>query len=484
MDFQEVIKKNKLLFLIILFALIIRIIFIFSTPLKIWDETVYANLGYDLSKDFFDYSFNNGWSDFIPSKPGSSYGWPQAGFRAPLLPYLLSLFYFIGLPKLVIFIVPIMGVLNILVVYLFSKKMFNKSVALYSAILLSLIPIHVIYSSQIMTDAVVTLFISLTFLFFWKGFEENHKLSKVLFGVFFALSLLSRYTTLWIAPIFLIYFLIRDKSLIFMKDRHFWYSVISFFIFLIPLFIYGFFTYGNILGAFLHGFEASSYWGGIQDLSFFLEYWKDIFSVVGVIFLLSLLYLLYNGEIRNKQVYLLLIWVCFFFIVASSMPHKEDRFILPIIPPICIIASLFLDKLKKGKTLLLILIILILTFSLFQRFSLTYQNSYTDKNLCFFEANNFINKLNNEVLVVTDESPIVYYYSKKETMFYPGNWDTDYMLNLVNKSYTNISVMILFSDFDMSLDNPKNMRIKDDLEINFNKIFECKRESGFSAVYS
>ena len=87
-------KEYKILLVIFILALIIRIVFLFSTPVKIWDETVYANLGHDLSNNFSDYSVeNNGWSDFISSSEGS-YGWPNMGFRAPLLPYILSSLYF------------------------------------------------------------------------------------------------------------------------------------------------------------------------------------------------------------------------------------------------------------------------------------------------------------------------------------------------------------------------------------------------------
>ena len=87
-------RETKILIVLFIIAFIIRGIFVFVTPVKIWDETVYANLGYDLSHNPLDYSVaNNGWSDFIPSGGDAFYAWPKMGFRAPLLPYILSLFY-------------------------------------------------------------------------------------------------------------------------------------------------------------------------------------------------------------------------------------------------------------------------------------------------------------------------------------------------------------------------------------------------------
>jgi len=93
MDIQKLIKKNKWLIIILGLALIVRILFSFSMPIPLWDETIYLNLGEDLSQNPLDYSFSNGWSDYIPSGGDNFYGYPKAGFRAPLLPYIISIFF-------------------------------------------------------------------------------------------------------------------------------------------------------------------------------------------------------------------------------------------------------------------------------------------------------------------------------------------------------------------------------------------------------
>ena len=98
-------KENKILITLFVFTFILGTVFVFSTPLKIWDETVYANLGYDLSNNPLDYSVkDNGWSDFIPFDGDTFYSWPKMGFRAPLLPYLLSPLYLFNLNFLVEFL--------------------------------------------------------------------------------------------------------------------------------------------------------------------------------------------------------------------------------------------------------------------------------------------------------------------------------------------------------------------------------------------
>ena len=202
-------KTDQLIIFVLIFSFLIRIAFLFYSPLRGWDETVYLNLGRDLSRNPFSYSLlNSPWNDFIPSTD-IIYGWPNIGFRAPLLPYILSIFYALNLNFLIPIIVPFFATLSVFLVYIFGKKLFDKKIGLYSAILFSLAPIQVFYSEKIWTDPLIVFFILLTFISFWEGYEKENKKHKILFGLFLALSLLARYTTLWIAPVFLFYFLIR-----------------------------------------------------------------------------------------------------------------------------------------------------------------------------------------------------------------------------------------------------------------------------------
>jgi len=475
-------NDKKLIFVLFIIAFIFGIISTFSSPLRIWDETVYANLGYDLSKNPLDYSFaNNGWSDFIPGE--SIYGWPNAGFRAPLLPYALSILYFLKLNFLIILFIPFIGAFSVVLVYLLGKRLLNKRAGFYSAIFFMLLPLYILYSGKILTGIFFTFFVLLTFLSFWKGYEEGNNKYKILFGFFLALSLLTRYTALWIMPIFLIYFLIRDKSLKFLKDKHLWYAILTFFVVLIPWFIYGAFTYGNFLGAFIHGAKAASYWGGIQPWYFFFQHSWWIFSAVGLIFVFSLVYILYKKEFIKKEIYLLLIWIIFFLGMAMIMPHKEVRFILPILPAICLLSGFFIDKLKKYKKIILIGIIIILSFSLFPNFYINYKNSYTGTNLCFLEANKFLEDIDKDILIITDESSPVYYYTKKETHFYPNPWSIESIRNLIDNHYKGKDIYIFFTDYDMPLNDEKHIQIKEDLETNFEKTFNCHKNEGFSIIY-
>lgn len=132
-------NRTKVILFILLIALFIRVVFLFySLPIPDWDETVYANLAYDLSKNPFDYSFaNHGWSDRVPDDT-----WPKAGFRPPLLPYLLAVFYFFNLSFLIRIIPTLFSVLSIFFCFLLAEKLFNLRIAFYSSIFLSFLPLH------------------------------------------------------------------------------------------------------------------------------------------------------------------------------------------------------------------------------------------------------------------------------------------------------------------------------------------------------
>jgi len=443
-------KEQKLLILIFIFAFLIRLAFVFSSPVKWWDETVYANLGYDLSRGL-NYSFDHGWSDF-------SQDWPKAGFRAPLLPIFLALLYFMKLQALAEFFIPFIGALSVILIYYLGNKLFNKQIGLYSALFLALIPLHVYYSAKILTDVFSTFFIILTFLAFWIGYEEDNKKYKILFGVFLALSILSRYTALWIIIIFLIYFLIKDRSFIFLKDRYLWYSVIAFFLVLAPWLIYGIQAYSNPIGPFLHGFKASSYWGGSQPWYFFFQYSWQMLSTILILFVFSIMYLLYKKDFKRKEIYFLFIGIIFLFGMAILMPHKEDRYILPIIPFICLLCGFFISKIRRYQNLIILLIVVTLIFSLYSGFKLDYSKSYTADNLCFIEANKFIKSVSYNTLIITDDSPIVYYYTRKETHFYPKP--------LTIESVKNLAIL-----YD------KKVYLLSNLNFGFEQAFNCKNRT-------
>ncbi|RMD45281.1 phospholipid carrier-dependent glycosyltransferase [Candidatus Pacearchaeota archaeon] len=473
-------KESKILIILFLMSFVIRFVFILSTPLKIWDETVYSNLGYDLSKDPFDYSVSkNGWSDFIPSSD-KLYAWPRMGFRAPALPYAIALLYTFGIGNFSDIFISLIGAASVCLVYVLGKEMFGKEAAIYSALFFSLIPLHVLNSSKIMTEAPFTFFVILTFISFWKGYEKNDNKNKILFGFFLSLSLLSRYTALWIMPVFPLYFLIRDSSLKFLRDKYLWYSVAIFFITLSPWLLYGVFEYQNPIGPFIHGAKAASYWGGSQPPYFFLIYWVPMFSLTGLIFLTSLIYIPLK-RLYKKEILLLIIWTILFIGIASLIPHKEGRFIIAAAPPISLISGYVTTQAGKYKKPIIALTIIASIVILSLNFYTTYKNSYTPTNICFLKGNEFLKNQEREI-ILTDESSIVYHYTKKITRFYPRPLNIS-SLKKIKDQNPGKKVLVFFTDFDMPLNRKENLEFKKSLDKNLLKIWGCGKPEERAAIY-
>ena len=482
MDIQQIIKKHKWLIVIFVIALLVRIAFVFSMPVKLWDETIYLNLGADLSNNLLDYSFSNGWSDFIPSGGDDFYGYPKAGFRAPLLSYLISFFYIFNFQFLANFLIPLIGALSVILIYKLGKELFNEKIALISSLFFSFIPLHVFYSGRVLTGVLFTFFVLLTFLSFWRGYEKQDKKHKVLFGVFLALALLSRYTALWIVPIFFLYFLARDKSLKFLKDKHLWYSILAFFGILIPWFIYGIFEYNNPLGAFIHGAKASAYWGGLQSWHFFFDYWWQMFSIVGIIFVIALIYILYKKEFFKKEVYLLLIWFAFFLGMAIYMPHKEDRFILAIVPTIALISGYFIDKLKRYKKQIIIVIIGVLLLSLCLNFYSTYKTYHNTNTDCFEQVGKELKTIQGNFLIVSENPPLFRYYAQQESAYYPDNLNEKTLKEIANS--TDKEVYFVFTRFNSGFETEKWQNLNKIMKEDYNLGFECSKDKEVNWIYS
>lgn len=208
-------KWNKFVVLLFIFSFSLNSFSAFYFPIRWWDETVYANLGYDLQKNPFDYSFTHGWGDRVFD------WWDKAGFRAPLLPYLIALINFLSNSNqfFVDLLVPFFGAVGVVLLYFLSKKLFNEKIAIYSSTFLAFLPTYVQISGKILTDIFAATLITVAFLTFWLGFEKKITKFKYLTGLLAALAVLARYTSLVIFPVFFIFLLLRNRNLNFLKTN-------------------------------------------------------------------------------------------------------------------------------------------------------------------------------------------------------------------------------------------------------------------------
>ncbi len=458
-------KSRETLFLaaIFLLSLGLRLVSSAVEPVRWWDETVYANLGWDLRADPFDYSFSRGWSDYVPGD------WPKAGFRAPLLPYTLAVMYLLGLGPGIL--LPFIGALSVVAIYFLGREMFGERVALYSSVLLAVLPVHVYYSGKILTGVFGTFFLTISVWCFWKGFEKGENRYKVLFGVFLALSLLARYTVLFLVPVFPLYLFLRDRSFGFLRDRYLWLGVLAFSAILVPWFVYGLIQYGTPLGPILHAKKAASYWGGVQPWDFYLSNSFGAFSLLLPVFLFSLAYFWFRGVKRETA--FLMLWFFTFLVALQMIPHKEVRFLIPAVPPVVLLSSAALSGIRIRRGVFAGLALAIFLHSAFSLYAVA-EATGNQKNLCLLEAFEFLSGTDRASVVITDQSPVVYFYVKRETHFYPGTGLSD--IQKLARSYGGRPVYVLWED-------GKGSELKTELDAAYPVLFSCPPDRPLIVVY-
>src|SRR3989344_6784392 len=187
-----------------------------------WDESVYLGLAKNIQQGNYFINLN------------------QESYRPPLFPFILSIFSFLGE---FIKIIPILFTLTtIIITYFFIKKIYDEKIALISASLIATAPWIIYYSQRILTETLfMLLFIASIFLIYLS--TEKKKLLPLTF-VLFGLAFLTRYQGVLLLAIFFIYILIIKKTSI-LKTREFLFSLIIFFIILLPWFYIGFTYYSD-----------------------------------------------------------------------------------------------------------------------------------------------------------------------------------------------------------------------------------------------
>jgi 4-amino-4-deoxy-L-arabinose transferase-like glycosyltransferase len=470
-------KWNKFVVLLFLFSFSLNSFSAFYFPIKWWDETVYANLGYDLQKNPLDYSFTHGWGDRVFD------WWDKAGFRPPLLPYIIAFVdlitnsnqFFVNL------IIPFAGAVGAVLLYFLSKKLFNENIAIYSSLFLAFSPTYVQISGKTLTDILATTFTIAAFFAFWIGFEKKVTKFKYLSGFLIALAILSKYTSLIIIPTFFIFLVLRNKNLKFLKDKD---LIISFLILLLtlsPLFIYGYFSYGTPLGAFIHAWRGASYWGGVQPWYFFIQNSFLMFSAIIFLFLIGF-YLMLRFFKNEPNKLFVLTWFIVFLLFFSSLLHKEERFFLPLFPAFCIIAAFGLEKFEKFKKIQNYVFTLILLITLASTLLMLYiENKANDSKpvYCFYQSVSFLKNTDSNSVIFTDDSPIVYYYTHRESDFYTDNNGVKNLDKLISENFANRSAYVLWTLYGA----PTDLRQILENDTNFKTVFSCPEDSSLAVVY-
>ena len=263
---------------------------------------------------------------FLTEHPDSDFGNPP--FYYSFLDFWTKLFgdseFSIRFPSV------IFGLLSILVLYYLASSLFNKRIALLSAIILAVNPFHIFFSQQARMYSLFSLFSLLSLFYFFKILKEGRKTNMIGYIVFNALNLYTHYFAIFVLVVECLYFILSHKDFK-SKAKDFMLTNLFIFILFSPQFIK---VYTGFLNKTSHvdwGVKPSEYFMSIFNS--FLG-WNVAFTAI--VFLLFLFGLLRIKNIDKKLNLFGIFYVLFPSIIGFFISFKMTImpryfiFILPI----------------------------------------------------------------------------------------------------------------------------------------------------------
>ena len=457
---------DKLFLLIILAALIIRII----VYLKTNDQALWW--------DAADYMASaKRWAGINPNLIDMWYY--RRGFLWPLIG---TLFFAIGIGEIGMRILVVLLSTGIIFVsYFLISEMFNKKLALLTSLGITLSWVFLFFTGRLLTEIPATFFLLIALLFFWKGYMKNQGTKYfILFGIFAALTVLTRMQYLMFVIPILLLALVREKHKIFVNKK-LWISLIIFIIVLLPhLYLYNK-HFGNPildLTNYYLGIEGISKTGEvgvelaktsdlflyINNLPYILDAnqqgYSSLFVISPVYFLFIIGFFLFfidlflgfdkifSNENIQKKFFILSFIVLSFLFLGYIAPQLEQRYIMPVIPflffitvyPFYFITGFLKEKINPKTTAIVFLIIFLVILIPNYKFGF---NLIESKKASYYEvkqAGEWI-KQNSvpEDIIIGSGLPQLTYYSERSV--YP--FELAYRRDLVKGNESDLDKFIL-----------------------------------------
>lgn len=448
-----VFKIKEKLWLIILIFIILKIFTInnelYKTPL--WDETVYLGMG--------KYLYSNGNSGLWES------------IRPIGLPIITGLMWTVGEQILFTKILIILfSSLLIYVTYLLSLSLSsNKKTSIISITLLVITPIFINNSSKILTEIPSALFMTLGIYLLIK--YKYHNRILFLSGFLFGLSFLFKFPSILsgiISVTILLYGVFKEKELKHVKNKNikkhykqYKYNkhiykmlLLSFGIFIvfIPFIFFNYLMYGTHM-SFLKAIFLPILSGAAHQNNYFQSIIiTDFFSTLQYIFfyffilfknnILLLLFLPGIIIVKNKKYKIIKLIIIVFLLYLTIISNKQERFMLLILPLICIISSQtinhiyeYLYKRLKIKKLIFNSVIYIIIFITAAFSIINLYNSFSEQKNNY--DNNFIRELNNIKGPILSTNPTYVIYTNEKIIPLYNVLDKNYYLKEIDELYVN-----------------------------------------------
>ena len=272
------------------------------------------------------------------------YMWMMSGFISVLGAIPLA----VRLPS------AIMGLLTVMMVYFAGKKMFNKTAGFLSALVLLTTTQYLYYSRSAMTDVTETFFVSASLFsyIFVRGKKKNFL--WLIPGLFAGFAVMTKGVVGLIPfPVIILcelYLLLTKQTQLSVKAlKPFLYILLGWAVIALPWHIY---TYKMFGMAFLNQYLGYHVWdravNSIEDKGrpffWYLIVLKVSMRLWFIVLLAALPGAVYNVFKKRRVYVFLLVWALFIFLFFSTAKSKLVWYVIPMYPPLALIAGSFIDK--------------------------------------------------------------------------------------------------------------------------------------------
>jgi 4-amino-4-deoxy-L-arabinose transferase-like glycosyltransferase len=305
--------------------------------------------------------------------------------RGFIWPLIETIFFKTGIGEVGIrFLVSLLSTGVVFVSYFLVQKMFNKKLAVLTSLGITLSWVYLFFTGRLLTELPSTFFLLLFLLFFWKGYvlKEGDKFLYIS-GIFCALAVLTRMQTMMFLPAVLLFILIKEKHKVFVNKK-LWTTLLIFFLILTPFFFIYWQHFGNPLA------DLSKYYLGVGnsqkgEVGVRLNQFSDLFlyynnlpyilngdngnfyennsfqitslNPITILFLIGAILFLFDFFIRIDKIFkdeetqkraFILLWIITSLLFLGYMaPQLEQRYIIPALPFLFIVAFLPLLKVEN-----------------------------------------------------------------------------------------------------------------------------------------
>lgn len=279
-------------------------------------------------------------------------------YYSPLFGLLTSgLFHVFGVTQLTARLTSMFfSIASLIMIYFLGMELYDERTGFLSVLVLALAPFFFIFSTQIMQEVPLLFFVLFSTLLFYKGVEKDKKYFYY-FGIVFGLGMMMKYMIIVLIVPLLFYLYYRKK---FTKNLStiLKAGLIGFTIFLPYLLVLVFFG----------GFEIIGYWlsekarvecpvcpsSPLTPL-YFYPYILG-FEIFPLVVLIPFFYFIWKRPTKKEDVFLILIIISYFTIFLL-LPMKTSKYIIPTLP---FFSLLFVHCVKRSKTWITIILIVVL----------------------------------------------------------------------------------------------------------------------------